>query len=303
MHRNPRTLRPWLSMLGAGACSLAAGQGPDEIFADDFESCRAPTQFIYAVDSNNALLRFDPTALAGTPIQSLGALTCNAGSPLPPQPSPAVPVSMSVDRDGNIWVLYTSGELFSVDPGTLACSPTTFVIQQDNFNLFNMAFAGPGGPATQAIYIDGGSVDFSSLGGFGWIDRSSLQIQSAGSLMGAADYTPPLAGTGDLALYGLYISTTTTTYIREIDRTNGTTLGALSLSSGIFDGNQVAWAFAFWGGKFWIFVTRQDPVTLAQSTALYSVDRVTGSQQTEIGSVPFSPVAAGSSTCVPVTAP
>jgi len=303
MHRNPRTLRPWLSMLGAGACSLAAGQGPDEIFADDFESCRAPTQFIYAVDSNNALLRFDPTAIGGTPIQSLGALTCNAGSPLPGWLGGTVPLSMSVDRDGNVWVLYSSGELFSVDPITLACSPTSFVPQQGGFDLFNMAFAGPGGPAAQAIYIGGGSVNLDSPGKFALIDRSSLLVQSLGSLIDPADFSVPLAGTGDLTLYGLYISTTTPTHIREIDRTSGTTFGTVLTITGLFDGNTVDWAFAFWGGKFWIFATEMDLVTFATNTSLYSVDRMTGTQQTEIASVPFTPVAAGSSTCVPVTAP
>jgi len=303
MSHHARALRPWLSMLGAGACSLAGAQTSDEIFADDFESCRAPTQFIYAIDAGNALLRFDPTALGGTPILSLGTPACSAGPPLPGWSGGTVPVSMSVDRDGNIWVLYSSGQLFTVDPVSLACTATSFVPQQSGFDLFMMAFAGPGGPALQPLYIGGGSVDLLSPGKLGLIDRASLQVQPVGNLTDSASYSVPLAGTGDLGLYGLYISTASTTYIREIDRTSGATFGTPLSTTGMFDGNPVAWAFAFWGGKFWIFVTQQDPVTFAQSAALYSVDRATGTQQTEIASVPFSPVAAGSSTCVPVTAP
>jgi len=108
------------SAICAAVSSCAGAQSTDLIFADDFESCRAVTQSIYAVDASGALLRFEPTLLGGpNPVQSLGTPSCNAGLPLS-GPGPAVAVSMSVDRIGNIWVLYSSGELFTIDPATLA---------------------------------------------------------------------------------------------------------------------------------------------------------------------------------------
>jgi hypothetical protein len=295
--------RSVLSAVCAAVSSFAGAQNTDLIFADDFESCRAVTQPIYAVDESGALLRFDPTLLGGpNPIQSLGTPSCTPGASLTGT-DPAVVVSMSVDRIGTVWVLYSSGELFTIDPASLACAATNFEPQQTGWNLFNLAFAGPGGPSTQSIYIDGGTIDLSTPGGFALIDRGSLRVQALGSLAGAADGSVALAGTGDLQLFGLYLAFASTSHIRQIDRTSGAILPTALTVSGVFDGNTVAWAFAHWGGKFWIFATRLDPVSSAQTTSLWSVDRVSGMQQMQIASVAYTPISAGSSTCVPVQPP
>ena len=288
-----------LSVVCATVSSFAGAQTTDLIFADDFESCGAVTQSIYAIDESGALLRFDPTLLgSANPVQSLGTPACTPGASLTGT-DPAYVVSMSVDRIGTVWVLYSSGELFTIDPATLACAATNFTPQQHGWDLFNLAFAGPGGPSMQSIYIDGGMIDLSPPVGFALIDRGSLQVQALGSLAGA-DASVALAGTGDLQLFGLYLAFASTSHIREIDRSSGANLSPALTVSGVFDANTVAWAFAHWGGKFWIFATRRDPVSSEQTTTLWSVDRVSGMQQMQIASVAYTPISAGSSTCVPV---
>src|SRR5262245_53877375 len=72
---------------------------------------------IYVVDQANNFLSFDPR-LIGTPqspFNLIGVLNCPAGLPQPGWTSPATPFSMSVDRNGVAWVLYTSGEIFNVN--------------------------------------------------------------------------------------------------------------------------------------------------------------------------------------------
>jgi hypothetical protein len=207
--------------------------------------------------------------------------------------------SMSVDRLGFVWALYSSGEIFRIDPATLACVNTGYApAQTANWKLFNMAFAGPVTANEQSLYVSGGSVDIASVGNLGKIDPVALTVQTIGVLGGAADFSVPLAGVGTVELFGLYPAISATTYLRQIDRTTGAVVGTPLAVPG-FTGTPTAWAFAHWGGKFWVFVTSDHgsgPIS-----SLYSVDRLTGSQQNELTNLAFTPTSAGSSTCVPTT--
>jgi hypothetical protein len=61
-------------------------------------------------------------------------------------------------------------------------------------------------------------------------------------------------------------------------------------------GNPSAWAFAFWGGDFWVFLQRDtDP-----STSVYHVNGTTGSMTTALSNTSRTIVGAGVSTCAPV---
>ena len=286
-------------LLGLGAC-LGSAQGTDTIFADGFDSCGSLTRPIYAFDTSNALLRFDPTLIGSqtAPIQSLGVPNCNVGSPLPGWMGTSV-ISMSVDRMGSVWALYSSGEIFTINPATLACANTGYVpAQTAAWQLFNMAFAGPVTANEQSVYVSGGSVDMGSVGNLGKIDPVALTVQTIGALGGTADASVPLAGVGTSDLFGLYQAFTPTTYVRQIDRATGAVVGSPLAVPG-FGANTSAWAFAHWGGKFWIFVTNDNGTV--STTTLYSVDRVTGAQQSVLANLPFIPTSAGSSTCVPTT--
>lgn len=287
-------------LLGLGAC-LGSAQGTDTIFADGFDSCGSLTRPIYAFDTSNALLRFDPTLIGSqtAPIQSLGVPNCNVGSPLLGWTGGKSVISMSVDRMGSVWALYSSGEIFTINPATLACANTGYVpAQTADWKLFNMAFAGAVAGNEQSVYVSGGSVDLASVGNLGKIDPVALTVQTIGALGGTANFSVPLAGVGTSDLFGLYPAISSTTYLRQIDRATGAVVGSPLAVPG-FGANTSAWAFAHWGGKFWIFVTNDNGTM--PITTLYSVDRVTGAQQGELANLPFTPTSAGSSTCVPTT--
>src|SRR4029078_13118422 len=78
------------------------------------------------------------------------------------------------------------------------------------------------------------------------LDTTSLQITVVGTydlLTGGADAT----GTGDSRLFGFFRSNPVT--IAEVDKSNAKILG--TAHPGVQIGS--AWAFAFWGGSFWLF--------------------------------------------------
>jgi hypothetical protein len=67
--------------------------------------------------------------------------------------------------------------------------------------------------------------------------------------------------------------------------------------------NEVAWAFAHWGGSFWLFLTDADMSTGQQTARLVQVDRSTGAVAQVLSNIPFVAVTAGVSACVPTSIP
>jgi hypothetical protein len=66
-------------------------------------------------------------------------------------------------------------------------------------------------------------------------------------------------------------------------------------------GGQVrAWAFAQWGGKFYIFVTTQQGILGTLNSTVRSIDRASGVSMTLMENLPNIIVGAGVSTCAPV---
>ena len=92
-------------------------------------ACVAASQWIYTIDANGTFSRFDPARLTFTDI---GVLDC------PAEPGDS-PFSMAVDRSATAWVLYSSGELFTVDTSSLKCTKTAFADPSGLVN-FGMGF-------------------------------------------------------------------------------------------------------------------------------------------------------------------
>jgi len=284
--------------LALAVCSAAVrAQIVDTLFVDDFETCSDAAQLIYAFDAGGALVRLDPRLIAtpATAFASLGTPACTLGSPLPGWVS-TVPLSMALDVHGKVWALYSSGELFRIDPATLACEALPFA-SSASWQLFQMAFSGHAETRSQWLYVSGGSAAFSAPGNFGRIDPANVAggVQTIGPLGGSADETVPLATVGTDVVYGFYPRFVATTQMQQIDRSTGALLGN-PLTVIDFDGNSTQdWAFAHWGGEFWIFLNN------GIGTALVTVDLVTGMGQFVVGGIPYTPVAAATSTCAPTT--
>jgi hypothetical protein len=249
------------------------------------------SDLVYVVDQTFRLLSFDPL-LAETPTDPftlIGTLSCPSAG--------ATPFSMSVDRTGTAWVLYSDGQIYNVSTLDASCEATTFQANQTtpdgaSWTVFGMGFVSDAeGSNDETLFIAsaGGS------GGLGSIDTDTLAITSVGPMEGGSELSPELTGTGAGALYGYYPGAVTT-FISEIDKTTalrGETWDMPGLGGGVN-----AWAFAHWGGRFYVFVTVD-----GNSQVLLVDPEQGGTTTTLLQSLPYTIVGAGVSTCAPIVIP
>jgi hypothetical protein len=277
--------------------------GADMVCADGACSneCTADgVDLIYVVDSSYRLLSFDPRRLDGEPFTLIGSLNCPAlATPVPGWGGGVTPFSMSVDRTGTAWVHYTSGEIFHVNIANAACQQSGFQrLQQgnpDTWALFGMGFVtdSPGG-STERLFLGGGP-DVEPGGMFGVVAPSTLAIQTLGRLPANVENSPEFTGTGNAELFAYFPGASST--IRQLDKATGAVIGS-SMNAGSVTGVR-AWAFAHWGGKFYIFVTDASGNSTVRRT-----DRATGTYEGTIRqNLPYVIVGAGVSTCAPVVIP
>jgi hypothetical protein len=124
--------------------------------------------------------------------------------------------------------------------------------------------------------------------GFGTISFPGLSVTRKGQTTS----WPELTGTGDAKLWAFYPDAAPP-FVAQLDKSSGNALSSLQLPQ--LAGMPTAWAFAFWGGDFWIFLQRgADP-----STSVYRVRGLDGSFETALYDTGRSIVGAGVSTCAP----
>jgi hypothetical protein len=288
----------------------------DGTFGSDVEDCGADmlcqggectrectadgVDLVYVVDQDYNFLSFDPRLLgtATDPFTPIGALNCPAGAPLAGWTSPATPFSMSVDRDGTAKVLYTSGEIFDVDITSAACSASTFQPHQQSgaWELFGMGYStDTAGGDTEKLYIAGGPIMPVPQPNSGYIDPGTQVITNTGAIS-VGENSPELSGTGDAKVFAYFPGTNANGFVQEISKTNGDVTGT-AMQAGPVAGGPAAWAFAHWGGKFYIFITDN----LNFNSQVQVVDRATGGYDgVVLQNLPNLIVGAGVSTCAPI---
>lgn len=289
-----------------GSCfgGQCVGGGDDDPPPED-ECAGGAAEYVWVVDNANALYAFDPAGDAHT-FTSVGTLSCPAGAPIISLGGPATPFSMSVDRDAVAWVLYSSGELFKVSTDDASCQATGFMKQQQGYDLFGMGFVSDTmGSSAEKLFIAGSVIDpvtgEMSNHKLGYIDvATSLVVNNLQPITGVEN-PPELTGTGAAKLYGYFPGAAST--IRELDKTTGAAVPGQQWAAGsIPSGEMLAgWAFAQWGGRFYVFVTTSDFLGLSYTSRVLRVDPATGQVDTvrEGAGVPFI-VGAGVSTCAPI---
>ena len=244
--------------------------------------CSDAAKLVYVVDANNTFSQFDP---ATKMFKDLGQLNC-------PAQFLATPFSMGVDRDANAWVLYSdgsSGELFKVDTTTLGCTRTTWS-SPSSLQEFGMGFStDTAGGSTDTLFIAGGMGPSDPTSTLAKLNTSSFSASTVGTIQG----WPELTGTGNAELWGFFPDTTNPR-IEKINKTSGAALTTYPLSS--LAGMPMAWAFAFWGGDFWVFLERKSD----SSTTVYQVNGQTGAIKGMTATGSRRIVGAGVSTCAPV---
>lgn len=270
---------------GGGAGGGAGGGG--FTFDGGLDDCSEAAKLVYVVDQDKTLSSFDPRRVGnGNPFTDLGRLSC-------PAEFGAEPFSMSVDRNATAWIVYDSGELFTVNvkQTPLVCTKTTFMPQQ-NVAKFGMGFvSNAAGSKDETLFISGSPLTGSlTTTKFGTLSTTApYTISLKGTLSGA----PELTGTGDAKLWAFFPNVTPPR-VSQLDKADGHAL--TSWNAPQLDGTPLAWAFAFWGGDFWIFLER----TVDASTNVWRVNGQTGAVTNAVPDTNRRIVGAGVSTCAPV---
>jgi hypothetical protein len=265
--------------------------------------CSADAKLIYVVDKDYNFLSFDPTLLPGNPFHLIGQLSCPAGPSLPGYDSlqgPSTPFSMSVDRSPKAWVLYTSGQIFDVDVTNASCTASPWTGPKNGFELFGMGFVSDSaGATTEHLFIAGGAASATNMGGgmLGSVDPSTLAVQTVGNLPNT-EYGPELTGTGNAELWG-YFPGTSSTFVSQIDKSTGQTTGTQYPLPNL-TGTVTAWAFAHYGGSYYVFVSTSPDLGTTNHNVVYKVDPMTNQVTAAVQPSPYTVVGAGVSTCAPV---
>jgi hypothetical protein len=225
--------------------------------------CAEETKQIYVLGTDRTLYRFYPDALK---FVRVGAIGC---------PTAAGTFSMAIDRRGTAWVEFTDGHVYAVDTGNATCKPTSFRAGQTGFENFGMGYALNGDAANgETLYVAGA--------GLASLDTTTFDLTFLGSM---AVGRTELTGMGT-RLFSFNVGSGV---IAELDKTNAATLASHRTSA---VDPAAAFAFAQWGGAFWIFtgsdrsiVTRYAPADDTSSVVVKDTGMLI--------------VGAGSSTCAP----
>lgn len=252
------------------------------------DDCSEAAKLVYVVDQDRTLSSFDPRqAGTGNAFVDLGKLNC-------PSMSGAEPFSMSVDRRAVAWIIFDSGELFTANLRVtpLTCVKTGFMPHL-GVGKFGMGFvADAPGSHDETLFISGSPLTGSLASTkFGTLSTTSYAL----SLRGTLDGAPELTGTGDAKLWGFFPDSLPPRVV-QLDKATGAEVPP-ALPAAALSGFPLAWAFAFWGGDFWIFLERDvDP-----STNVWHLDGQTGQVTNVVPDSGRRIVGAGVSTCAPVT--
>ncbi len=235
----------------------------------------AAITLIYLFSEAGDLLSFYPPTLT---LKTIGKVSC---------PTMATPNSMAVDHLGVAYANLVGagpndGEMWKLSTATAACTATTYKAQS-GFVRFGMGFVGDqdGG---ENLYI--ADTQTNPNGALGQVDINTFKLGVVGT------FTPPLprcelSGTGDGKLFAFCVNNAGST-LALVDQKTAKVIG----SDTLVVGGQVAFAFAYWGGVFWMFtgsngstVTKYDPNTKSETTVLKTSQTIVG---------------AGVSTCAPL---
>lgn len=258
---------------GGGGFTVGSGGATGDGCDDTLEGS------IYILGSDKEFARFEPETQALT---VLGNLAC------PGEEGFTSTFSMSVDRHGIAWVLFDDGKIFHVDTTTVACSATGFSPCQGNFCQFGMGFVSNApGSDEETLYVSG---VYNSAPGLGLarIDTTTLALTPIADYDTLAGQGAELTGTGDARLFGYFQDTPI--HLAEIDKSNAHVISSKDLLEVPVG---TSWAFAFWGGSFYIMsgtaIRKYDPAS--NLTTMINPD------------VGFDIVGAGVSTCAPLEEP
>jgi hypothetical protein len=237
---------------------------------------------IYLITSENILYSFYPLTLA---ITAIGMISCPV-----PDPESNTPFSMAVNRTGTAFSVFQEGNLEEISTATAACIPTPYVPDQQGIINFGMGYVGNSSvDAGETLYVAANSIGNPAPMVLGTINTTTFTLNIVGSFQ---PVSAELTGTGDGRLFAFWApggEGTPGSAVSQVDPATAQIIATTPLPT-VTQGE--GWAFAFWGGDFYLFtgtgssdITRFDPIA---------------NTVTVVGSVPNLIVGAGVSTCAPM---
>lgn len=258
------------------------GTNPNNTSSTD--PCSDESKFVYAVDATQgsySLLKYNPT---NSQFSKIGALNCPTTDP------DASPFSMSVDRDARAWVLYSDGSIYLVDTTTANCSKSSFRSNQQGLGVFGMGFV-LDSENTDILYIAGGQgINTGSNAKLASVGSNSLAVNPIADLSG----WPELTGNALGELWAFFPGGGQPR-VSKISRANGAEGTSYPINS--IDGQPNAWAFAAWGGDFYLFYKSQEDA----SSRVFKLETDDSSVTEVVTGSGYYIVGAGVSTCAPTT--
>lgn len=204
----------------------------------------ATVQFIYVVSQENGLFSYHPPT--GT-LTRIGTIACPVDPSVSPTPTP---YSMSVDRAGTAYVIFSDGHLFRVRIADARCAATAYAPNQIGWLNFGMGFSANRTDPGERLFVT--ESDFVGPSqGLGWIDTTTLRLTFVGAFsrtLGRSELT----GTGDGRLFAMSLDTVAGSTLSEIDPSSAAVLTSTHLDVGT---PESAFAFAAYGGDFYLFTT------------------------------------------------
>ncbi len=233
----------------------------------------AGSTLVYVLGAQNQLYSFYPPTLAFT---NIGTIAC---------PGNSSPNSMAVTRSGIAFTNFLDGNLFEISTENAACKTTTYAPKQGGVTTYGMGYAGlPDGGEELYVSENGNKMTL----GLGDIDTTTFTLNLIGPYQ-PQQFNCELSGTGAGQLFG-FCPFGSGSFLIEINPVNAAVTSSHQLAAG---SSASSFAFAFWGGEFWIFtgnggstVTEYDPVA---------------QKETNVTTAPIEIVGAGVSTCAPLS--
>ncbi|MFT5679841.1 MAG: hypothetical protein ACI8RZ_000746 [Myxococcota bacterium] len=235
------------------------------------DDCTETSDLIYVVDRDNSMLYlFDPNSQEFTP---QGRLTCGGGSP----------GSMAVSRSGTAYVRYSDESLYAVDLADLSCTRTEYR-SPNGFGSFGMGYATDDADTWRdELYI-------ADADRVGQLNTGTWELDLLGNMSSQSELTGNSAG----ELWA-FLPLESPAALAELDKDTGAERQRIRLNGFPDLGDIDAFAFAAWGGEFWLFVRTYG---MGSSTDVYRVGE-DGVLQRVLEDVGFDVVGAGVSTCAP----
>ena len=273
---------------GAGGTGGGGGGGTD--------GCSAAAKLIYVIDQDGTFSSFTPNQsdVTKSVFTDIGKLSCPAGNGYQP-------FSMSVDRGATAWVEYVDqgigglggsnpNKLFKVSTGNASCTATSFAGNQQGFNQFGMGFVSDAAMSTSETLFIAGGTTVGNATNLGTVDMTTLMVKK-GNMLGG---DPELTGTGLAELWGFFPVTSGNQMARvsKIDKMSAAESNVIQLTT--LTGMAQDWAFAFYGGEFFVFLAPQGGATTVYHVAPTGLKDQLDTKTRHI-------VGAGVSTCAPTT--